>query len=391
MSTRSQTEIKPLPFPVYFWAAVALGIGGLIASVYLAVSHYRVHTDMTYRSFCAISQALNCDTVSQSPFAVFLGLPVAVWGSIGYAGLTLLTALAGLKAAGKKRMWTVVFCVAGAFSFISLALAGISTFKVQSYCIICIATYAINLTLLLLAWIVRRRFKCGPVPAALRADILFLGRQLPISLAIFLAVAAGFFGAYRLIPAYWEFRSPPAVTAMNHGHTEDGAPWIGAANPSVTIVEFSDYQCFQCQKMHLYLRDLMSRHPEAIRLVHRHYPMDHEFNFIVQKPFHVGSGKMALLAIHADARGKFWEMNDCLYRLAGRTGEIDLRQLAAETGLATDELAAALRHPGYRKRLEIDIRLGMKLRVLGTPTFLIDGKLYQGGIPEEILATAIDR
>ena len=71
--------------------------------------------------------------------------------------------------------------------------------------------------------------------------------------------------------------------------------------------EFTDYLCFQCRKMHYYLRDLVARYPDKIRLVHRNYPMDHEFNPMVKEPFHVGAGKMALLAIHAAASGSFLE------------------------------------------------------------------------------------
>ena len=384
-------EMRALPHKVYYGLAIVLGICGLLASVYLSVSHYRVHTDISYRSFCAISNSFNCDTVSQSPFSVFFGLPVAVWGGIGYAGLTMLTAFAGSSAAGNKRIWSLVFVVALMFSLIGLLLAGVSTYKVGSYCIVCIATYAVNLALLFLTWIVRRRFKCEPLLVALWEDIAFLRRYARSTVGIFLVFTAAVVGAYRLIPPYWEVKSPPAANELKRGQTTDGVSWIGAEDPLVTIVEFSDYQCFQCRKMHFYLRELMSKHPDAIRLVHRNYPMDHEFNFIVQDPFHVGSGNMALLAIHAEAHGKFWEMNDILYRLAGSGREIDLRQIADETGLELAGLASALNHPGYRKRLEIDIRHGMKVRALGTPSYLIDGQLHQGTIPAEVLSVAVNR
>ncbi|MBU3949567.1 MAG: hypothetical protein KJ826_15285 [Proteobacteria bacterium] len=43
-----------------------------------------MYTDIGYESFCAISKAINCDTVSQSPYSVFLGVPLAIWGVAGY-------------------------------------------------------------------------------------------------------------------------------------------------------------------------------------------------------------------------------------------------------------------------------------------------------------------
>ena len=92
-----------MAFGMYFWVAVALAAAGLVDSIYLSVSHYRNYVDIGYSSFCAISRAINCDTVSQSPYAIFLGMPVPVWGVIGYIFVLLLIYFAGMKAACKRR------------------------------------------------------------------------------------------------------------------------------------------------------------------------------------------------------------------------------------------------------------------------------------------------
>ncbi len=81
---RKTKAINTLPFPVYLWTIILLAIVGLADSIYLAISHYRIYTDIGYRSFCAISKAINCDTVSQSAYSIFWGVPVPVWGIIGY-------------------------------------------------------------------------------------------------------------------------------------------------------------------------------------------------------------------------------------------------------------------------------------------------------------------
>ena len=143
-------------------------------------------------------------------------------------------------------------------------------------------------------------------------------------------------------PPYWEFHPPRADAAIPAGVTAEGHPWIGAEHPVLEITEFTDYQCFQCRKMHLYLRELIARYPDKIRLVHRNYPMDHEFNPIVKEPFHSGSGRMALLAIHAAASGSFWELNDLLFDRAVGEGRIRLEDLAAGTGIDQRLLSAAL-------------------------------------------------
>jgi len=75
-------KIIPLPFPFYFWTIAALAVAGVLDSIYLSISHYRIYTDIAYESFCAISRSINCDTVSQSSYSIFLGIPVPVWGSL---------------------------------------------------------------------------------------------------------------------------------------------------------------------------------------------------------------------------------------------------------------------------------------------------------------------
>ena len=39
---------------------------------------------------------------------------------------------------------------------------------------------------------------------------------------------------------------------------------------------------------------------------------------------------MALLAVHAAAKGKFWQMNDVLFGIAGETQEINIKDIATQ-------------------------------------------------------------
>jgi protein-disulfide isomerase len=111
---------------------------------------------------------------------------------------------------------------------------------------------------------------------------------------------------------------------------------------------------------------------------------------VVQDPFHIGSGKLSLISIYAASVGKFWEMNDFLYRMSRTGSAINLREIAAQTGIDARELAAALKDAVLKKRLETDIRYGMKLGILGTPSYVINGQVYQGLVPPDIISSVID-
>jgi protein-disulfide isomerase len=170
------------------------------------------------------------------------------------------------------------------------------------------------------------------------------------------------------------------------GLTSDGHPWIGAENPELVITEFTDYLCFQCSKMNYHIRKLMARYPGKIKVIHRHFPMDHTVNPIVDQPVHTGAGSLALLAIYAETEGKFWLTNDYLFANARFTKSVDLQSLADELGLNYEKLSRALKNKVYRRKLQSDIRYGLKIGVKGTPTYLIDGKIYHGQIPPHILS-----
>ncbi len=376
--------VKPLPFPIYYWTVALLALAGLLNSIYLAISHYRVYTDIGYRSFCAISKAINCDTVSQSPYSIIFNVPVPVWGIIGYALFLLFLVFAWSKPLHHNRLWSLLVFIAWVFSCISAGLALILTTFIHSYCIMCILSYGINFTLLFFTALTRKRFSKGGFIEGFRQDIYLLIRQRIRVVAVFIPFLVIVGAVVVMMPGYWKVSPGGVSTDIPRGITEDGHPWIGAESPELTITEFSDYLCFQCKKMHYYLRRMVAQNPTKVRLVHRHFPMDHEVNFIVKDPFHIGAGNMALAAIYSASKGKFWEMNDLLFELAGNEREMNLNTLASRTSLDPKGLSRAIYSQEIRQQLKIDIWTALKFRMVGTPSYLVNEKVYQGQLPPEI-------
>jgi uncharacterized membrane protein/protein-disulfide isomerase len=377
--------IIPLPYYCYYIPVTLAAFVGLCSSIYLAISHYRVHADLSYSSFCAISRALNCDTVSSSPYAVFLGVPLAVWGIIGYAAVLFILFLAGTKRAAKRRLWPLLFWASLLFSIYSFALAGISTFIINSYCIMCILTYLVNFTLLYYAWFINRRFGDTGLVDGFFTDLKFLWEAKKASVPVFAgcALIIGVLGF--AMPEYWK-TDPPALNAsLARGETENGHPWIGAQNPELVIEEFTDYLCSQCRIKHFYLRRLVAQHPKKIRLVHRHFPMDHKFNPLVKEPFHMGAGTLALLSIYAQKQDKFWQANDMFFQLDKSVVAINTRTIAERLDLDPSSLAAARNDRTTLYHLQKDIEEGLKSGFTGTPGYVVNGETFQGRIPPRVL------
>ena len=383
MLIKNPDEINPFPIYVYFGVVLFLTLSGILVSGYLSVSHYRVYTDIDYSSFCAISKAINCDTISQSPYSIFSGIPVPIWGVIGYIFL-LITLLLSFDIKSKKiTVFHTLFFIGIIFSIISIFLGILSAVKIRSYCMMCVVIYGINFMLLYMIWLMKQRFEKKNWETAIKKNIEFWKSKAfkyYSPLIVFTVMLMIF------IPDYWNLAyTDPGKEILNTGFTEDGDPWIGAKVPELTITEYSDYRCFQCRKIHFFLRSLIARYPEKIRLVHKHFPLDQKFNPIIQEDFHPGSGILSLIAIYAVRENKFWELNDFLYHYDMSKGAIYLRKIAQESGLDLDALKTGIHELETKQKLQEDILSGLKENINGTPSYVINNEVFTGQIPSHIL------
>ncbi|MFH1103005.1 MAG: vitamin K epoxide reductase family protein [Pseudomonadota bacterium] len=387
--TNAEEKTEKLPYLLYFLQPLLFSFIGLADSIYLSISHYRTHTDLYYSSFCAISNTINCDMVSQSPWSVLINLPAPLWGVFAYL-LYLLLLLAMRKDNDNWRsVWCFLFTLGMIYSFSSIVFAFISIKIIRAYCIPCIVSYGANLLLWFYPWFIRRRFDRTPFLKCLKQAFSTLRTTQWLKKAL-LSLAGIFIALQIFLPRYWEIH-PRMPSELPNGLTEEGHPWLGAENPTLTIHVFSDYLCFRCYQYNFFLRQFASTHPKDVRIVHHHYPLDHEFNPIAApKPFHIGAGKTALLAIYAADKGLFWKTNDLLFLAAhGDKNELDLKAIAESAGLDPREIHNKIFSPNTMKHLEKDIRLGLNYRIIATPSFVIGKEVFTGFLPADILKNSL--
>jgi protein-disulfide isomerase/uncharacterized membrane protein len=347
--------------------------------------HVKVHTDPDYHSYCAISEALDCETVAQSAYAVFVGLPVALWALLGYLGMGAL-AIWGLRARLPTRSWPfgLLFWLAASSLAVSVVLGLVSIVLIGSACIVCAGIYLINAALLIVAGLELRKLEEGPLTSFL-ADARAMAANRGAVVYAGLVVAAVMGLLWLTVPRYWELKFPAGPGGLAVGQTPEGSPWIGASRPTLEIVLFSDYQCPFCQRGQDAIRNLISEFPEKVRLVHRHYPLDPECNASLRQAFHPYACAYAKLAHCAAEQGRFWEANDFLYRHGRRLGAVNAGELARAVGIDVARLRDCLEDPSTQLFIEREVAAGRKLKVRATPTFVIDGRTYRGRIPPEII------
>lgn len=155
----------------------------------------------------------------------------------------------------------------------------------------------------------------------------------------------------------------------------------GPADAAVTLVEYSDYQCKSCMKLHEVLQDLLACYPGNIRLVHRHLPM---------RSSHPLAQIAAEAAEAAGDKGKFWEMN---HRLFQANGELEIQKLSAyakEIGLDAQSFEENLENRRFKPAVDEDFKAAIGRQIKLPPTLFINEVIYQGPISQERLSSAID-
>ncbi len=365
-------------------AFVALGLAGVAVAVELTRIHVFVHTDPDYHSVCAMSEGINCETVAVSPYSVFVGIPVSVWGILGYVAMTTLALWGSLKVRLHATWPLGLLLLLSASSVMTSAILGfISVTRIDSICLFCTASYVINAALFAITLAAWRQTRVG-------LGQLLLGDMRALRARPRTAVAAGVMGAVLLwgvfgyYPKYWQAPGWVDLAELPSGIDPDGYHWIGAPNPKLTIIEFSDYQCPHCRAAHKDIRALAAKHPDKVRLIHRHLPLDMGCHPGLDHPFHRYACTFAEAAECAGLQNKFWEMNDALFSIEDtvKAASVDVVELAVRLGLNSAEFKQCLETHATAKRIEADVRAAMSRRLNGTPSFLVGTELYRGRLPE---------
>lgn len=159
-----------------------------------------------------------------------------------------------------------------------------------------------------------------------------------------------------------------------------GDPSQGTAMAKVTIVEFSDFQCPFCAIAGPKARAIVDQYPNQVRLVFKQFPLD----------IHTNAYLAAQASLAAHAQGKFWQLHDKMFGNFRQISRDSILRWAAEAGLAMEAFQSDLDSGKYRAMVDREMKEGAASGVMGTPTFFINGKRYNGPFELQALKPIID-
>jgi len=123
----------------------ALALAGIFVALYLTLYKLGAIGELS----CQVG---SCETVNSSPWAVFLGAPVAAWG-IGFYAVTFVVAMAGLQGrfADSRRLSLVLVLLSGFGVAFSGWLTYLELFVIHAICQWCVVSAVLVLAIFLVS------------------------------------------------------------------------------------------------------------------------------------------------------------------------------------------------------------------------------------------------
>jgi protein-disulfide isomerase len=156
----------------------------------------------------------------------------------------------------------------------------------------------------------------------------------------------------------------------------------GSDHPTVTLVQYGDYQSTACMTAARELPGLRRRFDGELRVAFRHFPIGDAHPLALHA---------AEVAEAAGAQGRFWEMHDLIY---GREQQLEpalLRKLAERIGLDLERFDSELANDTHLRHILEDFQSGVDSGVNGTPTFFINEERVDWDFEIDTLERALER
>lgn len=133
----------------------------------------------------------------------------------------------------------------------------------------------------------------------------------------------------------------------------------GNPKGAITLVEFFDYTCPHCQKMHTVVEQLIKTNPQ-LRVVYRPIP-------VLSKR----SVFPALSVLAADYQHKALILNRALLNATQALTSDTVLAIAKKAGINTEQLMRDMQKPDVEQNLRENMILARKLGVRYLPTFIL--------------------
>lgn len=357
---------------------------GLGFAIELCIVYYNANFAVNATpSICAINESMDCDGVARTTYSQFFGVPLSLWGVILYLFFLFMTyvdKIQNIKFLGFlkvfKNQTSYIFCVASLSFVISMILATISIFKINSVCIFCFATYFIDLFIAVISK--TKSFK-DEIKTSIQDFIEAIKvPKYAISFTIVVLIAIGLLTYTTLsnILAPQLKKQKDMIEAFkNYNQITDGNI-MGPKNADVIIHEYIDFNCGGCFYAHLYLHRIIKEF-ENVKVIQHILPLEKTCNPNMQHEGHKNSCLKARYALAAAKQNMYWQMSDILFEKSPET-EKEIIESARLLNMDIRKLKEDANSEAIHNEIKESIKDADNKKVNGTPTMFIGIRKLMG-------------
>jgi protein-disulfide isomerase len=143
----------------------------------------------------------------------------------------------------------------------------------------------------------------------------------------------------------------------------------GELNATIELMQYGGYQCSYSGDTWPIVRQLKESLGSDLRYVFRHFPLPNLHNLAMES---------AVAAEAAGLQGKFWLMHEKIMENQLHLNRASLNVFAEDIGVDMSEFVRDCRSRQLFKKITNDFESGINSGVSGTPTFFVNGLMYNG-------------
>jgi protein-disulfide isomerase/uncharacterized membrane protein len=301
-----------------------------------------------------------CAAVQTHPVhSYWFGIPVSIYGLLGYLTVFAIAALrSGAAGAKFRKLANIGLAVAGVGAILSFYLIFIATFEIQQSCEWCFASAA---TMVALAIAHGFLATLTPPEESKGIEVKFVAPALGASLLLIFGLSGTLKAGNSGVLEVGDVSREDLLPAANR--------MVGSPDAEVFVVEFADVNCPACRQAHGQVKSLLDQFGGKVGYAFRHLPL-------TQIPGHETSAQAAILTVYAAEQGRYFDMLDAFFKPENETrvkSSVGLIRIGKELGFDADELSELLRNQESDELQAVvsDMEAAQSIQVRGTPTFVL--------------------
>ena len=157
-------------------------------------------------------------------------------------------------------------------------------------------------------------------------------------------------------------------TGLSKVRDDQGDPVMGNANGTITLYEFSDYNCGYCKRVFEPIQQLVRDNPD-VRLVIKEFPILSQSSVVAAKA-----------AIAAEMQGKFGDYHIAMMTYRGQITDAVVMRMAAQAGVDIEQLKSDMESSKTMAIIQRTREAAAALEINGTPGLVVGDTVVPGAI-----------